>query len=111
LLHLVDVAPIDGSDPVMQVRAIESELRRFDPQLLERPRWLVLNKIDSLAPDERDARAREIVSALNWQAPWFAVSAAERIGTREVCFATQRFFDEQKALRIKDNPDLGQRQQ
>ena len=98
LLHLVDTAPIDGSDPVAQVRAIEAELRRFDPELLVRPRWLVLNKIDLLAPDQRDARAREIVTALDWQAPWFAVSAAERIGTRDVVLAAQRFFDEQKKL-------------
>ena len=96
LLHLVDIAPIDGSDPVMQVRSIEGELQRFDPQLLERPRWLVLNKIDLLEPGERDARAREIVTALEWPAPWFAASAAERVGTREVVLAAQRFFDEQK---------------
>jgi GTP-binding protein len=96
LLHLIDIAPIDGSDPVAQVRAIENELRRFDPALLERPRWLVLNKIDLLAPEERTARAREIVTALDWQAPWFAISAAERIGTREVVLAAQRFFDEQR---------------
>ncbi len=98
LLHLVDIAPIDDSDPVTQVRAIEGELQRFDPQLLARPRWLVLNKIDLLAPDQRDSRAREIVAALAWQARWFAVSAAERIGTREVALAAQQFFDEQRAL-------------
>jgi hypothetical protein len=34
---------------------------------------------------------------LDWQAPWFAISAAERIGTREVCVAAQRFFDDIKA--------------
>jgi GTP-binding protein len=96
LLHLVDIAPIDGGDPVAQVRAIEGELRRFDPQLLERPRWLVLNKIDLLAPEQRDVRVREIVAELDWQAPWFAISAAERIGTRDLCLQAQRFFDEQK---------------
>ncbi|HEY3519668.1 MAG TPA: Obg family GTPase CgtA, partial [Rhodanobacteraceae bacterium] len=101
LLHLVDIAPIDGSDPVTQVRAIEGELRRFDPELLARPRWLVLNKIDLLAPDQRDARAREIVAVLEWQAPWFAISAANREGTREIALAAQRFFDEQRARAVE----------
>jgi GTP-binding protein len=97
LLHLVDVEPIDGADPVEQVRVIEGELRRHDPELLERPRWLLLNKIDLWAPDEREAKAREIVARLGWTATWFAVSAAERLGTREVCQAVQRFFEDQKA--------------
>jgi GTP-binding protein len=96
LLHLVDVAPMDGTDPVEQVRAIEGELGRFDPELLARPRWLVLNKMDLVAPEERDALAKGIIERLQWAAPWFAVSAANREGTREVAFAAQRFFDEQK---------------
>lgn len=102
LLHLVDIAPIDGSDPVIQMRAIEQELRRFDPALLERPRWLVLNKIDLIAPELREAEARGMIERLGWTAPWFAVSAAERSGTREVCLAAQRFFDERKALADED---------
>ena len=97
LLHMVDVAPQDGADPVAQVRIIEGELRRHDPELLQRPRWLLLNKIDLWAPGEREANARAIVERLAWQAPWFAISAAERLGTRDVCLAAQRFFDERKA--------------
>jgi GTP-binding protein len=97
LLHLVDVAPLDAADPVEQVRIIEGELRRHDPELLQRPRWLLLNKIDLWAPEEREANARNIITQLDWQAPWFAISAAERLATREVCLAAQRFFDERKA--------------
>ena len=97
LLHLVDVAPLDGADPVEQVRIIEGELRRHDPALLERPRWLLLNKVDLWAPEEREARALDIVQRLGWNARWFAISAAERVATREVCLATQQFFDERKA--------------
>lgn len=98
LLHLVDIAPADGADPVAQVRAIERELQRYDQELLQRPRWLVLNKIDLLVPELRDARARDIIAQLDWQAPWFAVSAAERLGTRKLCLVAQRFFDERRAL-------------
>jgi GTP-binding protein len=96
LLHLVDVAPLDAADPVEQVRIIEGELQRHDPELLQRPRWLLLNKIDLWAPEERAAKARDIIQRLDWQSPWFAVSAAERLGTREVCLAAQRYFDEQR---------------
>jgi GTP-binding protein len=97
LLHLVDVAPLDGADPVEQVRIIEGELQRHDPELLQRPRWLLLNKIDLWAPEEREANARNIITRLDWRAPWFAISAAERLATREVCLAAQRFFDERHA--------------
>ncbi|GAP67406.1 Obg family GTPase CgtA [Mizugakiibacter sediminis] len=93
LLHLVDMAPLDGGDPVGQVRAIERELAKFDPALLARPRWLVLNKADLLAPQEREAMARGIVERLGWTAPWFVVSAIAREGTWEVCLRVQAFFD------------------
>ena len=93
LLHVVEMMPIDGSDPVEQVRAIEGELERFDPALLQRPRWLVINKADLLPAYERQAAADDIVAKLGWQEPWFLVSAAERIGTREVCQKVQQFFE------------------
>ncbi|AKS42360.1 Obg family GTPase CgtA [Wenzhouxiangella marina] len=80
LLHLVDIAPIDQSDPVAQVRALEDELRRFDAELAERERWLVLTKIDQLDPEEAEARCRDIVQGLDWQGPWFAISAVARQG-------------------------------
>jgi GTP-binding protein len=93
LLHVVDVAPIDGSDPVEQVQAITRELEQFDPELLSRPRWLLLNKSDLLEPDTRDAVVAGILARLDWQAPWFLVSAGLREGTREVCNQAQQFFD------------------
>jgi GTP-binding protein len=98
LLHLVDLAPqAEGADPAAQVRAIEAELAKFDPALLERPRWLVLTKADLLDAGERDARAKAIVRKLNWRAPWFVVSAIAGEGTREVCLRIQDFFDRLRA--------------
>lgn len=96
LLHLVDLAPMDGSDPVAQVRAIEGELERFDPELLQRPRWLVLNKADLLPEDERQARAAQIVTDLGWTAPWFVVSAIGREGTWQVAQKVFEFLDGQR---------------
>lgn len=96
LLHLVDIAPIDGSSVVEQVRAIEQELEKFNPELLERPRWLVLNKADMLDESERDEVAAKIIAELNWTQPWFLVSAIARENTMAVCQQVQRFFESQR---------------
>lgn len=98
LLHLVDAAPMDGADPVAQVRAIERELEQHDPELLQRPRWLLLNKLDMLAAGERDEAVTDIVDRLDWKEPWFPVSALSGEGTREVCQKVQQFFEQQREL-------------
>ena len=99
LLHLVDIAPIDGTDPVEQIRAIEHELSKFDPELLERPRWLVMNKADMLLDEERKQVAEDIVQRLEWKEPWFLVSAIARENTMAVCQQVQRFFESQREVR------------
>ena len=80
LLHLVEIAPIDGSDPVEQVRALERELTDYDAELAERERWLLLTKIDQLDAEEVEQRSRDIIGRLDWQLPWFAVSSVARVG-------------------------------
>jgi GTP-binding protein len=95
LLHLVDMAPADEAvDPVAQVKAIEKELKQFEPELLQRPRWLVLNKADLLPPEEREKQALAIVKRLRWKAPWFVVSAATGEGTRDICLRAMALLDE-----------------
>jgi GTPase len=94
LLHMVDAVPYeDGVDPVTQVRAIEAELGKFDPELLDKPRWLVLNKLDLLPEDEREARIAQIIGDLDWQAPWFAVSAISKDGTWPICLKAMEFLE------------------
>lgn len=97
LLHLVDIAPMDyeGSavSPVEQVRAIEHELRKYDPGMLEKPRWLVLNKADLMFEDEAREAAQKIVAELGWTGPWYLVSALGREGTWPIMLAVQTFFD------------------
>jgi GTPase len=81
LLHMVDLVPFDESvDPVKQARAIVAELKKYDPALHAKPRWLVLNKIDMLAPGEREQRVSDFVRRLRWKGPVFAVSALAREG-------------------------------
>lgn len=87
LLHVVDVAPVDESeDPVQSVRTIEKELEQYSDELTERPRWLVLNKIDLLPEDEREAHCQAIVEALDWQGEVCFISAATAQGTQDLCY-------------------------
>jgi GTP-binding protein len=96
LLHLVDLAPMEGgveASPAEQVRAIEHELRKYDPGMLEKPRWLVLNKADLMFEDEAREKAEEVVRELGWTQPWYLVSAIGRDGTWPIMLAVQAFFD------------------
>lgn len=87
LLHIVDVAPVDESeDPVESVRTIEKELERYSEELAGRTRWLVLNKIDILPEEEREAHCQAIVDALDWKDEVFFISAATAQGTQDLCY-------------------------
>jgi GTP-binding protein len=100
LLHLVDVAPMEGGvevGPAEQVRAIERELEKHDPELLEKPRWLVFNKADLLLEEEREATVKAIVEELGWKDRWYLVSAIGREGTWPIMLDIMAFFDRQKA--------------
>ncbi len=98
LLHLVDMAPLEGTDdPVEQVRTIGRELVKFDAELAARPRWLVLNKSDLLDAESTRHRARAIVEGLAWEDPWFVVSAATGEGTRELAQKAMAFLDLERA--------------
>jgi GTP-binding protein len=81
LLHMVDAAPFDDSvDPVAQARAIVIELKKFDQKLFDKPRWLVLNKLDMVPAEEREARVKDIVKRLRFKGPVFEISALTREG-------------------------------
>jgi GTP-binding protein len=93
LLHLVDLAPPEGGAGLARgARALARELRKYDPALARKPRWLVFNKIDALAPEEAEARIARVRRALRWSGPWFKVSALSGAGCRELCSAAHRFL-------------------
>ncbi len=102
LLHLVDIAPMEGGvegvNPADQVRAIERELERHDPDLLRKPRWLVLNKADLLLEEEQQAAAQAIIDDLGWKDRWYLVSAIGRENTWPIMLDVMRFFDELKQV-------------
>jgi GTPase len=94
LWHVVDLVPFDEQLSVSkQVRAIERELKQFDPQLMERPRWLVLNKADMLPPGEAEKRATALKRSLRWKGPVYVVSALERRGLEPLVYATMDALD------------------
>jgi GTP-binding protein len=95
LLHLVDIAPPDpAADPVVDARSIAAELKKFSPELAQRERWLVLNKIDLMAPADAEKRCKEIVRRLRWKGPAYRISGATRQGTQELCRDVMRRLEE-----------------
>ena len=85
LLHIVDAcAEASGGDAAAAYRAVEGELGAYSEVLRDRPRWLVLNKLDLLPPGERDERVAELVRALEWKGPVYGISALTAEGTKRL---------------------------
>jgi GTP-binding protein len=81
LLHIVDFAPFDTDvDSVAQAKAIVRELKRYDESLYEKPRWIVLNKLDMVPPEERAERVADFIKRFRWKGPVFQISALTREG-------------------------------
>ncbi|MFL4558200.1 Obg family GTPase CgtA [Yersinia kristensenii] len=95
LLHLVDLAPIDESDPVQNAKVIINELQQYSENLAKKPRWLVFNKIDLLDPEEAAARAKAIVEALGWEDKYYMISAANRDNVNALCWDVMNFINSQ----------------
>ncbi|EMP53915.1 GTPase CgtA [Marinobacter santoriniensis NKSG1] len=107
LLHLVDVAPYDGSSPAESVRSIVHELEKFSETLANRPRWLVLNKVDMIPEQDRDAHCQAIVDELGWDGPVFRISALSGEGTKALTQAVMRWIEEQ-AEEEAQNPEFAE---
>jgi len=86
LLHVIDIAPLDESDPVEAYRAIENEIVRYSEELGQKERWLVFNKIDLLPEDEMKKRCDDIVKEIGWTGPVFYISAISKQGTQQLCY-------------------------
>ena len=98
LLHVVDVSPFDpAADPVADARSIVEELRRYDQALYDKPRWLVLNKLDLVPADERDMRVQRFIEAYEWNGPVFAISAMKGVGCGELVHRIQQWLDDHAA--------------
>jgi GTP-binding protein len=94
LLHLVDIVPPDPeADPVKDAKAIVKELQHYDPALFDKPRWLVLNKLDLVPEEERAARVKAFVKAFKWKGPVFAIAAVNGTGCRDLVWKLQDWLD------------------
>lgn len=92
LFHVVDLAPIDGSDPVDNIRAIEFELEKFDPELLQKERWLVLNKADLLPSGEEENAVKSILGRLKWEGKVFVISGLAHQGLEKLANDAMNFL-------------------
>ncbi|MBP7047572.1 GTPase, partial [Thauera sp.] len=97
LLHLVDLAPFDPeADPVADAKAIAEELRKYDEDLYNKPRWLVLNKLDLIPEEERAERVAAFLEAYGPVERHFEISAMKGEGTQALIFAIQDLLDAER---------------
>jgi len=102
LLHIVDVAPFDEHDPAQAALALVKELEKFNPELGNKPRWLVFNKMDLMPEQEWQEKTKQILEQMQFTGPCYSISAVDGRGTRELCtdimeYVEQRALEEQKA--------------
>jgi GTP-binding protein len=103
LLHILDVLPAHGSDPVDAARTIVVELQKYSAELATRDRWLVLNKIDLLPEAERDNHCRKILEKLEWDGPAYQISAASGEGTKELVDRVMEYLEDKvEERKVKD---------
>ena len=102
LLHLVDIAPFDeGVDPVAQAKAIVNELKKYDKALYDKPRWIVLNKLDMVAADDRKALVADFVKRMKYKGPVFQISALTREGCEHLI---KDIYKHIKAQQVSEQP-------
>ena len=95
LLHVVDLAPFDeGVDAVAQAKAIVAELKKYDVDLYNKPRWLVLNKLDMLDGEQRAQAVKDFLKRSRWKMPVFEISALTREGCEPLIRAIYPFIEQ-----------------
>ncbi len=103
LLHIIDIAPFDGSSPVDDAKKILAELHNYSKQLADKHRWLVLNKADLLTQKDLDQRRQQIVEALAWQGPVYTVSALTKSGTEQIVYDIMNYLTYQQEKPADDS--------
>jgi len=106
LLHIVDVAPFDESDPVESYKIIENELKKYSDTLADYERWLVLNKLDLLDEEiDKEAHCQKIIDGIGWQGPIYKISALQKEGTQALCYDIMAYIEEKQEKLKKENAE------
>lgn len=115
LLHILDIAPFDGSNPVDDAKKILSELQKYSDELASKQRWLVLNKADLLPEQDLSQRRKEITDALDWKGPVYTISALGKTGIQQVVYDIMNYLtheheepEQDSGLELDENTDDGQ---
>lgn len=93
LLHMIDIMPIDQSDPIQNALTIIDELEQYSEKVAEKPRWLVFNKVDLMPEEDADKIIQSVLDALGWEDEYFKISAVNKQGTKELCFKLSTFME------------------
>ncbi len=102
LLHIVDLAPFEATvDPVKEAKALIKELEKYDEDLLNKPRWLVLNKLDMIPEEERKKKVKDFLKKLSWKGPVFEISALNREGCQDLINAIYLHLEEKRATEVR----------
>ena len=95
-MHIIDLAPFDDQDPAKAALSLIKELEKFDQQLLDKPRWVVFNKLDLMPESEWQEKTRETLKLLNWEGPWYSISAVDGRGTDKLCTDIMQYIEEKR---------------
>lgn len=93
LLHMIDLLPIDGSDPIENALTIIDELEQYSEKVADKPRWLIFNKVDLLTEEEADEKIQQIIDALGWDGHFAKISAVNKLGTKDLSFQLAEFME------------------
>jgi GTP-binding protein len=109
LVHLIDIMPVDGSDPVDNARKIVQELEKFSPTLARKERWLVLNKVDLMDQLQITALSNALRENLDWQGDIYQISALNKTGCEELCNLLMQAIESHRQ-RLSEDEDYREQQ-
>ncbi len=109
LLHIVDLAPFDANvDPVKEAKAIVKELKKYDETLFEKPRWLVLNKLDMVPDDEREKRVKDFIKRFGWKGPVSRISGLTREGCDDLVTEIYKYLATQREQEQREHSGIAE---